>query len=44
MSDQGCTGEFKIEMVKQITERGQPVAEVANWIGLSQHSLYAWLK
>ncbi len=36
--------EFKIEAVKQITERGHPVAEVASRIGVSQHSLYEWLK
>ncbi len=35
---------FKIEVVKQITERGRPVADVALAIGVSSHSLYAWLK
>lgn len=35
---------FKIEAVKQITERGRPVADVARAIGVSSHSLYAWLK
>jgi transposase len=34
---------YKIEAVKQITERGRP-ADVARAIGVSSHSLYAWLK
>ena len=36
--------EFKIEAVKQITERGHRVAEVSARIGVSQHSLYKWIK
>ncbi|BAK75876.1 transposase IS3/IS911 family protein [Pseudogulbenkiania sp. NH8B] len=36
--------EFKIEVVKQVTERGYPVAEVASRLGVSAHSLYQWLK
>lgn len=44
MSSKRYPEEFKIETVKQITERGHPVAEVASRIGVSQHSLYAWLK
>jgi len=36
--------EFKIEAVKQVTERGYPVAEVASRLGASAHSLYQWLK
>lgn len=36
--------EFKIEAVKQITERGQRVADVSARIGVSQHSLYKWIK
>ncbi|MGY3949401.1 IS3 family transposase [Aeromonas allosaccharophila] len=35
---------FKIEAVKQITERGRPVADVARALGVSSHSLYAWLR
>jgi len=35
---------FKIEAVKQITERGHKVAEVSARIGVSQHSLYKWIK
>lgn len=36
--------EFKIEAVKQITERGHRVADVSARIGVSQHSLYKWNK
>jgi transposase len=36
--------EFKIEAVKQITERGHQVADVSTQIGVSQHSLYKWIK
>ncbi len=32
---------FKIEAVKQITERGRPVVDVARALGVSSHSLYA---
>jgi len=35
---------FKIEAVKQITERGRPVVDVARSLGVSCHSLYAWIK
>lgn len=34
--------EFMIEAVKQVMERGHPIAEVASRIGVSQHSLYEW--
>ena len=36
--------EFKIAAVKQITERGHRVAEVATRLDVNQHSLYAWMK
>jgi transposase len=38
------TEEFKIEAVKQVTERGYSVADVAERLGTTTHSLYAWLK
>jgi transposase len=41
---QRYTEEFKIEAVKQVTERQHPVAEVAERLGVSGHSLYAWIK
>ena len=44
MSSKRYPEEFRIEAVKQVTERGHPVAEVASRIGVSQHSLYEWLK
>jgi len=36
--------EFKIEAVKQVTDRGHSVAEVAGRLGETAHSLYAWIK
>ena len=44
MSNKRYPEEFKIEAVKQITERGHAVADVASAIGVSQHSLYEWIK
>jgi len=38
------TDEFKAEAVKQITERGYGVLEVAQRLGVSDKSLYVWLK
>ena len=44
MSSKRYTEEFKVEAIKQVTERGYPVAEVAGRLGVSQHSLYQLLK
>ena len=44
MTSKRYTNEFKAEAVKQVTERGYPVAEVAQRLGVSSHSLYAWLR
>ena len=44
MSSRRYNDEFKDEAVKQVTERGYKVSEVAKRLGVSQHSLYAWLK
>ena len=44
MSRKRYAEEFKIEAVKQVTERSYPVAEVSDRLGVSQHSLYQWLK
>ena len=47
MSRQRYPEEFKIEAVKQVTEKGKPVADVADVaqrLGMSVHSLYAWIK
>ena len=38
------TEEFKLEAIKQITERHYTVAEVSARLGVSTHSLYAWVK
>ena len=44
MSKQRYPEEFKTEAVKQITEHGYKVAEVSARLGVSQHSLYQWIK
>jgi len=44
MSSKRYTNEFKIEAVKQVTDRGHPVAEVAAHLGVSSHSLYVWMR
>ena len=36
--------EFKIEAVKQITDCGHRVAEVAARLDVRQYSLYVWVK
>lgn len=36
--------EFKREAVKQITGRGDSVADVAHRLGTTTHCLYVWLK
>ena len=44
MATQRFTPEFKEEAVRQVTERGYSVAEVAERVGVSTHSLYKWVK
>jgi transposase len=44
MSSKRYPEEFKIEAVKQITENRYPIAEVSKRLGVSQHSLYEWVK
>ncbi len=41
MSSKRYPEEFKIEAVKQVTEKGRRVAEVAAHLGTTTHSLYA---
>lgn len=36
--------DFKRDAVHQIVDRGYPVAEVSQRLGISTHSLYAWVK
>lgn len=42
MSGKRYSEEFKKEAVKQITEGGYAVADVARRLGTTTHSLYAW--
>jgi len=44
MSGKRYTSEFKSEAVKQVTERGYPVKDVSERLGISTYSLYKWLK
>ena len=44
MSGKRYPEEFKIEAVKQITDRGYKVGEVANRLGVTTKSLYDWIK
>jgi len=44
MSSQRFASEFKDEAVGQIVERGHPVSEFAQRLGVSAHSLYKWVK
>ncbi len=44
MSSKRYTAEFRSEAVRQVTERGYPVGEVARRLGVSTHSMYKWLK
>jgi transposase len=44
MSSKRYPEEFKIEAVKQVTDRGHPAAEVASRLGVSLPTLYEWLK
>lgn len=44
MSGKRYTEEFKIAAAKQVLDRGHPAIEVAERLGVSQHSIYAWIK
>lgn len=44
MGSGNFSDEFKRDAVAQIIERGDPVAEVSQRLGVSPHSLYAWKK
>ena len=43
MSGQRYTPEFKDEAVRQVVERGYSVADIAQRLGVSVHSLYKWV-
>src|SRR5690606_28425044 len=42
MSGKRYTEQFKVEAVRQVTERGYPLAEVAKRLGITSKSLYDW--
>jgi len=44
MSGKRYPEEFKIEAVKQVTERGYKVREVAQRLGVTDKSLHDWIK
>lgn len=44
MSGKRYPEEFKIEAVKQVTDRGYKVGEVASRLGITTKSLYDWIK
>ncbi len=44
MSRKRFTEEFKIEAVRQITERGFADRDIAERLGVSPNRLYAWIK
>lgn len=44
MSSKRYTEEFKIEAVKQVSDRGYSAPDVAKRLGVSQPTLYEWIK
>lgn len=44
MDNARFSDEFEPDAVRQMTERGYPVVEVSQRLGVSQHSLYEWRK
>ena len=44
MSGKRYTEEFKIEAVKQVTDRGYKVGDVANRLGVTPKSMHDWIK
>jgi transposase len=44
MSANRFTGEFKRDAVAQVVDRGYPVREVAERLGVSTKSVYTWQK
>lgn len=43
MSGKRYSEEFKIEAVKQVTERKYPVLQVASRLGVTSKSIYDWI-
>lgn len=44
MTYQRYTDEFRAEAVRQVTERGYSVGDVADRLGISTKSLYSWIR
>ena len=44
MSGKRYAEEFKVEAVRQVTDRGHSVSEVAERLGITTKSLYEWVK
>ena len=44
MSGKRYTDEFRIEAVKQVTDRGYKVGEVAERLGVTPKSMHEWIK
>ena len=44
MSGKRYAEEFKIEAVKQVTDRGYKIGEVADRLGVTPKSLHDWIK
>ena len=44
MNSKRYTGEFRQEAVKQVTECGHKVSDVAARLGVSTYSLYDWIR
>ena len=44
MSKKRYPDEFKVEAVKQVVDCGHSVAYVTGYLGMTTHSLYAWIK
>lgn len=42
MSGKRYTEKFKTESIRQVTECGHPVEEVASRLGMTAHSVYKW--
>lgn len=44
MSGKRYKEEFKLEAIKQVTERGYKIADVAKRLGVTQKSLHDWIQ
>lgn len=44
MSGKWYSEEFKAEAARQVIDQDRPVREVATRLGVSIHSLYAWVR